>query len=373
MPLGRATRAAAIAYIDHSNMKRFAEILPLGLAVLSAAVLIATLVRAQEDPTLDAKRRVLPEVGGGFRAVRRGPDSAYYVLASLPPSTPSKASKYVKASKPAKPPAPVVLIFDSQGTKLRQIPVQPRPGEMVSPDSLDIDASGRVYIADLGGDTVGIYAADGALFAHFHIQKPTQIVALPGDQFAICSATADHLISVYDLQGKLLREFGELADLSDDAELNRRLNAGHLAKDKAGNLYFAFRYLPEPTVRKYDPASGSLVDELSLTTLDLAPMAQSARQEIARAAAGKPLRAHEIISGFGVDPETQEFWLALGNLLMHFDNADNKIAASRAYTTDGARIVPNFILVEKDRLLLGNDPLGIYEFPRSSGGIRRVE
>jgi hypothetical protein len=187
---------------------------------------------------------------------------------------------------------------------------------------------------------------------------------LPRDQFAICSATADHLISVYDLQGKLQHEFGELADLSDDAELNHRLNAGHLAKDKAGILYFAFRYLPEPTVRKYDPASGSLVDELSLTTLDLAPMAQSARQEIARASAGKPVRAHEIISGFGVDPENQEFWLALGNLLMHFHNADNKMATSRVYATDRGRMVPNFILVEKDRLLLGNDPLGIYEFPR---------
>jgi len=30
-------------------------------------------------------------------------------------------------------------------------------------------------------------------------------------------------------------------------------------------------------------------------------------------------------------------------------------------------MVPNFILVEKEHLLLGNDPLGIYEFPRSAG------
>jgi hypothetical protein len=126
-------------------------------------------------------------------------------------------------------------------------------------------------------------------------------------------------------------------------------------------------------VRKYDSTSGQLLDELSLTTLELAPMAQSARQEIARAASGKPVHPHEIISDLGVDPETQELWLALGNLLMHFDNADNNTAANRIYTTSGARMVPSSIFVERERLLLGNDPLGIYEFARSSGTIRRSE
>lgn len=351
-------------------MKRVAQPLVLTITVLGVAIVSAGPVRAQEDPTLDAKRRAFPDVGVGFRAIRRGPDGVYYVLASVPPGATSKPSK---GSRPPTPSVPVILIFDSKGTKLRQIPSQPRRGELVSPDALDVDASGRVYIADTGNNTVSIYAANGSLFAHFTIPEPTQIVALPRDQFAVCSATADHLISVYDLQGKLLHEFGELADLSDDAELNHRLNAEYLSKDKAGNLYFAFRYLPEPTVRKYDSTSGLLLDELSLTTLDLAPMAQSARQEIARAASGKPVHPHEIISAFGVDPETQELWLTLGNLLLRFDNADNRMGSDRAYTTDGARMVPNFVLVEPDRLLLGNDPLGIYEFPRSSGAIRRPE
>jgi hypothetical protein len=333
-------------------MKRIAEILLLALAILSVAIISGALVRAQQDPTLDATRRRFPDVGAGFRAVRRGLDGSYYVLA---------------------PPTPAVLIFDSQGRKLRQIPAQPRPREIVFPNSLDIDASGRLYIADLGGNAVSVYTADGTLFAHFRVLAPTQIIALPRDQFAVCSANAEHLIAVYDLHGTLLREFGELADLSDDVELNHRLNLGHLASDKGGNLYFAFRYLPEPTVRKYDPTSGYLLDELSLTTLDLQPMAQSARQEIARSAAGKAVSPHEIISAFGVDPETQELWLALGNLLMHFDNAGNNKGSNRAYTTSGSRMVPNFVLVEKDQLLLGNDPLGIYEFPRSSGNAHRSE
>src|SRR5437879_6061866 len=258
-------------------MKRILEILPLALAVVGLAAIFEPPVRAQEEPTLDAKRRVFFDVGAGFRTIRRGPDGSYYVLAAPIPTPPSKSSKTSMSL------APAVVVFDPQGKKLRQIPAQPRRGEIVSPHSLDVDASGRVYIADLGGNAVSIYAVDGTL----------------------------------------LREFGELADLSDDAELNYRVNLGHLASDKAGNLYFAFRYLREPTVRKYAYTSGNLLDELSLTTLDLQPMAQSARQEIARIASGKAPVPHEIISGFGVDPETQELWLALGNLLMHFDNADN--------------------------------------------------
>jgi hypothetical protein len=352
-------------------MKRTAESLLLALAIVSTAAIPGRLVRAQEDPNLDATRRRFPDVDAGFRVIRRGPDGLYYVLAAA--STPAPTSKQPKPSKASKRPyaasdfaAPIVLVFDSEGRKLHHFPAQTRPDARASPDSLDIDASGRVYIADPAGNAVSIYAADGTVFAHFRIPAPTQIIALPHDQFAVCGANANHLIAVYDLHGTLLREFGELADVSDDSELNHRLNAGHLASDKAGNLYFAFRFLPEPTVRKYDPSSGILLDELSLTTLDLQPMAQSARQEIARAASGKAILPHEIISALGVDPETQELWLALGNLLMHFDSADNKTASARAYTMSGARMVPGFILVEKDDLLLGNDPLGIYEFPRSS-------
>jgi hypothetical protein len=343
-------------------MKCSAEIRLLALAILSMVMIPGHLLRAQEDPTLDATRRRFPDAGAGVRAIRRGPDGSYYVLAA--PVTPTSA-KPSRSRAPITPTPTVVLIFDAQDRKLRQIPAQPRNGESVSLGSLDIDASGRIYVADPAGNAVSLYTAGGALFAHFRIPVPTQIAALPHDQFAVSSANAGRLISVYDFHGTLLREFGELADMSDDAELNHRLNAGHLQSDKVGNLYFAFRFLPEPTVRKYDPATGILLDELSLTTLDLQPMAQSARQEIARAASGKAISPHEIISALGIDRETQELWLALGNLLMHFDSADNKTATARTYTTSGARIVPGFIFVEKDNLLLGSDSLGIYEFPRS--------
>src|SRR2546430_15417447 len=133
-------------------MKRTAESLLLALAILSTAAISGRLVRAQEDLNLDATRRRFPDVDAGFRAIRRGPDGLYYFLAAA--SIPAPSSKRPMRSKASKRPyaasnfAPIVLVFDSEGRKLRQIPVQPRPGERGSPDSLDMDASGRVYVAD---------------------------------------------------------------------------------------------------------------------------------------------------------------------------------------------------------------------------------
>jgi hypothetical protein len=34
------------------------------------------------------------------------------------------------------------------------------------------------------------------------------------------------------------------------------------------------------------------------------------------------------------------------------------------YTKEGARLEANTILVEQDRLIIGSDPLGIFEFER---------
>ena len=59
-----------------------------------------------------------------------------------------------------------------------------------------------------------------------------------------------------------------------------------------------------------------------------------------------------------------ELWVALHNTLLHFDKDGNRLASYQLYTPDGARLDANTILVEKERLLIGSDPLGIYVFER---------
>jgi hypothetical protein len=56
--------------------------------------------------------------------------------------------------------------------------------------------------------------------------------------------------------------------------------------------------------------------------------------------------------------------MALNNNLLHFDAEGNRQATYKIYTPQGARLEANVILVEKDRLIIGSDPLGLYEFNR---------
>ena len=65
-----------------------------------------------------------------------------------------------------------------------------------------------------------------------------------------------------------------------------------------------------------------------------------------------------------MDARTQDVWLAIGTLLMHFDKDGQRLASFRTFLPRGARMEPATILVEPDRLLIGADPQGTYEFPK---------
>jgi hypothetical protein len=299
----------------------------------------------QVEPELLAQQRVFPTVGAGFQSIVRGPAGRYYVLTA---------------------PSPAVSIYDSTGKRISQVPGIPKakaPTAIVFGISLDVDDAGRVAVADAGASAVKLYAADGTLVVSFHVAQPISVALLPSGEIAVTSQSADHLVSVYDATGKFLRAFGDPEELSDRPDLNRLVNVCQFGRDTAANLYIAFAYFPEPTVRKYDP-QGYASLEIALKTLDFQPVAQAARREIAREEPGGVLTPHRVITGMGVDPATGEIWLSFGTLLLHFDKDGNRLDSYRTYTPDGARLEATTILVEPNRLLLGQDPLGVYEFAR---------
>ena len=95
------------------------------------------------------------------------------------------------------------------------------------------------------------------------------------------------------------------------------------------------------------------------------PAAQAARKEIARQEnRGEQPSFKRILTAVGVDRTNGEVWIALYNTLLHFDKEGNRRATYKIYTPQGARLEANTILVEHDRLMIGSDPLGIYEFDR---------
>ena len=299
----------------------------------------------QFESDLIAKGRVFDSAGPGFRAIRRGANGNYYVLTA---------------------PAPALQIYDAAGKRLGQIPnesaAKTKSAALVYGESFDVDREGRVAVCDRGSNSVKIYLSDGSLASTIPVPAPVSVVFLAGGEVAVASPNTIHLVTVYELGGRALREFGEREQIADRADVNNQVNFGQLAADEMGNIYFAFAYLPEPTVRKFDHA-GYLTMEISLMTLDFQPAAQAARKALARSASGTPA-LHRIISAMGVDARTQDVWLAIGTLLMHFDKEGQRLASFRTFLPRGARIEPATILVEPDRLVIGADPQGTYEFPK---------
>jgi hypothetical protein len=309
-------------------------------------------VRAQEpyqfESDLVAKHRLYRDVGPGFRQIHRGPNGNYYLLTA---------------------PAGAVYVYDPSGKRIGEVPASSvaaaKGAAVVYGESFDVDHDGRIVVCDRGAKAVKIYSPNGTLAATIPIPLPVSVVFLPGDEFAVTSPDAEHLVTAYDLTGKVVRDYGDREDLADRADINTQVNFGHLAADDMGNNYFSFDYLPEPTVRKFDHV-GYLALEISLKTLEFAPAAQAARKAITRSENTESSipSLHRIISAVGVDPQTQELWIAIGTLLMRFDKDGQRLSSFRTYLPNGGRLEPSQILVERDRLLMGADPQGIYEFPK---------
>lgn len=352
---------------------------------------------AQRDPELLAKERLFPEVGVGAAALRSrgvGVERRYYVLLSGQRGAgvlvfDAEGKRIAQIAGPALPaPTPAPAAPDKKDGKKDPVGVvelskqPPKDVALVFGHDFDVDAFGRIFIADRGADAVKIFAPDGSLAGVVSLPAPTSVVALPSGELAVTSMKTAKLVTVFayrsDAPGtpaswKIVREFGDPTEVTDPAkgaELNRFLNMGRLVSDPAEHIYYSFPYLPEPTVRKYD-RFGYALFQLELISLEFQPAAQSARRTIERLSQTRfNLSSNTLpvlkptITAVGVDPETQELWVAMGTLLLHFDREGQRKGSYRTYTGAGVRVEPSAILVEPDRLVIACDALGVFAFAR---------
>lgn len=298
--------------------------------------------RAQQlEREIQAAGRQFPEVGPGVSALKRDSAGRYYVLAL---------------------PATSVGVFNAEGKRIGKIP-NPSSGASISfAEDIDLDPDGRLYVADRGANAVKAFSPDGALAATIRVAMPASIVALSGGEVAVAILNSEHLVTIFDDQGNRVRVIGEESDITEKKQSNKLLNRGRIYGDPAGNIYFAFTYLPDPIIKKYD-RFGYAAYEIDLSTAEFAP---KTRRDVLRLDrnADLPPAQKPTFDAIGVDPTTQEVWAAIGNALLHFDKDGQRRGTYRTFTKEGARLEPRAILVEADRLLLAADSLGIFEFVR---------
>jgi len=306
---------------------------------------------SEVDDQLTARRRVFSTIGPGLREVRRASNGNYYVLAS---------------------PSVGVAIFDAKEKQLSAIgasPEAPAPNQagrssIAFGEDCDVDAQGNVYVADRGYNLVTVFSPEGKPLRSFPVEAPVSLAALPDGEVALTRLEQSHLVTVYGANGTIVREFGELESISSRADLDRMANLGRVVSDPQGRLYYGFTYMPEPLVRQYD-RFGYARQSFEFTGIDAFPEAQAMRKEIERQETRKAAPSlRPILTAFGVDPVSGDVWMGLHNTLVHFDQDGIRRSEYQIYTPKGARLEASVILVEKDTLLIGSDPLGVYEFAR---------
>ena len=152
--------------------------------------------RAQEqfqfENDLTATGRVFRAIGAGFRGIRRGPNGNYYILTTS---------------------SPAVQIFNAAGTRVGQIPnetaAKGKGAAIVVWRIVRCGSAGRVVVCDHGANAVKIYAPDGSLAATIPVIAPISAVFLAGDEVAVTSGSATRLVTVYDLKGIVVRDYGD--------------------------------------------------------------------------------------------------------------------------------------------------------------------
>src|SRR5260370_15395093 len=321
------------------------------LAVMCLLACAAWSVSAQDEGDLTARQRIFPGVGPGLRAVERGADGRLYILAS---------------------PSPGLLVFDAQGKQVLSIGERPgadssaKTGRALITFGEDCDGAddGKIYVADRGANLIQVFSPEGTVLRSIPVKAPVAVAALPEGEIAVGTLRAPNLVIVFDKNGRDVREFGEPEPIAERTELNRYLNIGEMATDGQGHLYYGFAYLPEPTVRQFDRL-GYAGQDFQYTALEAVASAQAPRKEIERQESkGKEPSFKRVLTAVGVDRANGEVWIALNNRLLHFDKEGNRRATYKIYTPQRARLEANTILVEQERLIIGIDPLGIYEFER---------
>jgi hypothetical protein len=289
-----------------------------------------------------ARARVFPDVGPGVAAIKSDSAGRYYVLAD---------------------PANTIAMYQADGKRIGRIPnANSRGAKIVYAQDIDVDSKGRLFVADRGANAVKIFEPDGSLDATIPVPAPMSLVALPGGEFAVAGLRGAQLVSVFDAQGKLARSFGEIPGADADAGRNQSLSPGRIYGDLVGHIYFVFSDLPDLTLRRYD-RFGYASYEASLPASEFTPQAEAKRWTTLTIEQGDvPSSMKPAIGGLGADPITQELWIAISDELVHFDKDGNRRASYRTSRKDGVRIEARAILVERNRILIAADPLGIFDF-----------
>lgn len=176
----------------------------------------------------------------------------------------------------------------------------------------------------------------------------------------VSGLSKDDLIFVFDRRGNLLGHIGEIVKFEDSPSW--ALNAGSIVVDDQDNIYYVFRFLLTPTVRKYTP-EGKLLAEwhpesaLLNRTIEQAKKTYEANKE--KGATGRM----QVLTAGAFDTETKTLWVASGPQVMQLDSSGKVIRNFELFLPEtGPPLQAEGLLVDRDFIRAATPLHGTFEF-----------
>jgi len=235
------------------------------------------------------------------------------------------------------------------------------PTDLRFPKDLAVDRDGNAIVVDADG-LIKTFSLDGKLLSSFPSDRPESVGVLSDGRILVGGLPKDGLISVFDHQGKVLGHIGEPARVDDAPTLNAVLDAGSIVVDDDDNIYYVFRFLFTPTVRKYTP-EGKLVAEwhpgsayLNQTILQAKKTYEANKEK--GASGGNP-----VLTAGAFDTETKTLWVASGPKVLQLDSSGKTIQNFELFLPEGGPpLQAEGLLVDRDFIRAAGPLHGTFEF-----------
>jgi len=315
------------------------------ITALLAALLACASSVAHAQPRYEAQQRVMPGSGPGVRAFAKSGE-LYYVLSWADRS---------------------VLVYNSRMDLVGRLAgTTEGPGRLHGPWDLAVDKAGNVYVADRGSNQIKVFSPTGEVLRAITYESPRSVAVLSTGEIAVVGRPRDHLISLLDAEGRLLRSIGEPVQVVARADLNGFLNTGSLVVDASDNIFVAFSFLPTPTVRKYDK-NGNLLLEFHPSGARLELAVRDAQAHLAETVAEGGAGGRGVISGVGIDPQNGDIWVSCADWIYRFDSRgahkSTFQAVRKGISGSDVGVNVNDIVFEEERVLILSHVTGVHQFP----------
>jgi hypothetical protein len=317
------------------------------LAVFSVTFLLVTvlpvLTSAQISATqLPAYKQLLPDSKHGNWTLKTGPaDNVYVLNRSVPTSA--------------------IWVTDYSGVSQRMIVSTAEYPELRAPRDLAVDRDGNVIVVN-GDGLIMIFSEEGKLVSSFQAERSVTVAVLSDGRIVVSGFPKDHLISIYSREGQLLEGLGEPVKVETKDAFNRRImNMGSIVVDDEDNIYFVFRNLLAPIVRKYT-MDGKLVAEWRVESPDLNWLATRAAKQFQKNEQDGGHGVVPVITSAAFDNDTKSLWLGSAQHVFQLDSSGHIIRNLSLASAEGQPVQVLGLAVNSNFICAAGPLHGTFEF-----------